>query len=56
MKWMIAAPDMLDKNLSLVENFLDSQNAEYVEVFLSQETSVRAPQMQITAKMTIFFI
>lgn len=42
MKWMIVAPDMLDKNLSLVENFLDSQNAEYVEMFLSQDSKIES--------------
>lgn len=42
MKWMIVAPDMLDKNLSLVENFLDSKNAEYVEVFLAQDSRIES--------------
>ncbi|MBQ9539789.1 MAG: ankyrin repeat domain-containing protein [Treponema sp.] len=53
MKWMIVAPEMLDKNLSLVENFLDSQDAEYVEVFLSQDGKIESLTRDIQKGMSV---
>lgn len=53
MKWLIIAPDMQDKNLSMTENFLDSQNAEYVEVFLSQDSKIEALSRDIHKAMSV---
>ncbi|MBP5157123.1 MAG: ankyrin repeat domain-containing protein [Treponema sp.] len=53
MKWLIFAPDMQDKNLSLAENFLDSQNAEYVEVFLSQDSKIESLSRDVHTGMSV---
>ena len=51
MKWMIVAPDMTDKNLSVIENFLDSEDAEYVEVFLGQDAKIESLSKDVQKAM-----
>lgn len=53
MKWMIIAPDMVDKNLSVVENFLDSKGTEYEEVFLKQDANIETLSHDVKRALSV---
>lgn len=39
MKWLIVCPDVSNRNLMFVEDFLDEHNAAYKEIFIDSESS-----------------